>query len=230
MNNYLLFFPSLITNRSEYAEYEVDNWNTKYEGLQTNEPTTKYLFDYLDKKGQSMKQIIMLCTKAVRENKLDKINGLTTLEYYKQSIMKHIEGSSYRENYTIVEEQLFTVIDVNEVEEQSIGKILKPLEEIILATSEGERIKENHLYVDFTGGLRTAALTMIFACRILQSYGGIVEKILYSNLGEHRITECTRTYHCFDYLAAQVERKYNGTEKTIEYLKKEYNIFSTIPP
>lgn len=221
--DYLLFFPSLITERSSNAEYTVDNWETKYEGLQTNEPITKYLLDYLAQKEKPIKQIIMLCTKAVREDKLEKINGMTTLEYYKESIMNYIEKHDYRDLYNIQENQLFTIIEVNEAEEQSIEKILEPLKQIVQAAAESEIMEENHFYVDFTGGLRNAALTMIFACRILQSYGGIVEKILYSNLGEHRITECTKTYYCFDYLAAQVEQKYGGTERTLEYLKKELN-------
>ena len=221
MANYLLFFPSLITDNSKYGEYGVDNWETKYEGLQTNEPITKYLIHYLAEKGQSMKQIIMLSTKAVREHKLEKVGGLTTLDYYKQNIMDYIDKNGYRHLYNLPEEQLFRVIEVKEEEGESIEKILDPLKQIIQMTTEDEKIEKNHIYVDFTGGLRTAALMMLFACRILQSYDGVVEKILYSNLGEKRIIECTKTYYCFDYLAAQVEQKYNGIEQTLEYLRRE---------
>ena len=223
MNHYLLFFPSLLTERSKYGRYKVDNWETEYEGLQTNEPITKYLIHYLAEKGESIKQIIMLSTHAVRENKLQIIDERTTLNYYKESIMKYINENNYKHLYNVSEEQLFKVIEVNEEEGNSVEKILEPLKQIVKVTAENEKIEKNHIYVDFTGGLRTAALTMLFACRILQSYGGVVEKILYSNLGEQRITECTKTYYCFDYLAAQVEQKYNGTEQTLEYLKRELN-------
>ena len=44
--NYLILFLSLLGNYAQQGLYTVDNWSKQYEGIQTNEPATKYLINY----------------------------------------------------------------------------------------------------------------------------------------------------------------------------------------
>ena len=212
--NYLLFVPSLLS-RAEDISYTVSNWNKAYVGAQTNEAVSKYLIDYLESTGQRLYKIIMLCTKEVLEQRLNQIDGKTTYQFYCEKIIEFLK----QKGISVDEKELFVTVSYFPQENDSIDQIIEPLEEIIKST-EGDNERQN-LYVDFTGGIRSAALTLVFACRILQSYGIKVEKILYSNIGTRRIEECTRTYRLFDYLSIQLEKEYDTETRIVEYLDYE---------
>ena len=83
--NYLLFVPSLLSERSSEIRYTVsiDGISSEeypeYTGLQTNEGVTRFLVDYLQNNGESLNKIIMLCTEQVKETKVAKIDKKTTL-------------------------------------------------------------------------------------------------------------------------------------------------------
>lgn len=212
--NFLLFVPSLLTRTSEII-YTVSNWDTEYHGVQTNEAVTKYLIDYLERNGQEISKIIMLCTDEVLNEQLDQINGKTTFEYYCEKINQYFTNKGK----TINCDELIIPIEYHQKENESIDDVINPLKEIIQKTMG--KNEEKRLYVDFTGGIRSAALTLVFACRILQSYGIKVEKILYSNIINKKIEECTRTYRLFDYFALQLEQKYGEDKHILEYIGYE---------
>lgn len=212
--NYLLFVPSLLS-RAEDVRYTVSDWDKEYLGAQTNEAVTKYLIDYLERTEQKLYKIIMLCTDEVREKHLEQIGGNTTYQYYCEKIMNFLKQAGI----PFDEKELFVPIPYLPQENDSIDRMIEPLEEIIKNT--GDNNERQKLYVDFTGGIRSAALTLVFACRILQSYGIKVEKILYSNIGTRKIEECTRTYRLFDYLSIQLEKEYDNEGRIVEYLSYE---------
>ena len=205
--NYLIFVPSLVTKASS-IEYKVEvdgvskGQYPTYDGIQTNEAVTKFTIDYLKKQNESLDKIIMLCTDEVRNDQLNEINGKTTLEYYLDSIKHYLS-----ENTDITEEKASEIFEVvpympknnaneNEIME-SVEKIIKPEDNIT---------KSKKVYIDFTGGVRSAALTLVFVGKILDGLGTNVEKIFYSNLKKEdgilkgTIEECTRTYQIFSKL------------------------------
>ena len=215
MDNYLLFVPSLMNERSKQRTYSIDGWDGSYSGTQTNEAMTKYLIDYLNRQGEHFTKIVMLCTREVQMNRLALFHNQTTLEYYCSSI------SEYLQKHTSMSpeeaEKIFEVIPYDQAGNEDVDQILKPLEKILFLTMGENEPGRNKLYVDFTGGVRTTALTLLFACRILNTRGVEVERILYSNLSapnsdQGKIEECSNTYHVFDLLAVRLERRYGGTD------------------
>lgn len=202
--NYLLFVPSLLTKDKE-IHYKVEAENVgdmsgrDYTGIQTNEAVTKFIIDYLVNFGEKLNKIIMLCTREVQNKQLSQIENRTTLEYYKESITSYIKEHGNLSDEEI--SQLFQVVDYRPEKNENENKIITALENIIepdIATEYKKR-----LFVDFTGGLRSSALTLVFSSRILDKSGVEVSKILYSNLKTvdeqlvGSIEECTKTYRIF---------------------------------
>lgn len=204
--NYLLFVPSLLTDKATPSIYMAGTKPEKYEGLQTNEAVSKYLADLLHEEGNRLTRIVMLCSQEVCSQKINIINGRTTLEYYEDSLWHFLE--KYRDDYTD-RASFFQVIPLNFEDQQSAEEIVAPIKRILEIAEDNSLVSDKHLYVDFTGGLRNAALTLVFACRILQRLGVTVDKILYSNLGTHIIEECTKTYEYFEHFEYLVKREYN---------------------
>lgn len=202
--NYLLFVPSLLS-RTEVVVYRAaaedlgDTAYPNYSGLQTNEAVTKFLIDYLYNEGEHLDKIIMLCTAEVLENQLSSIGGQTTCEYYKGEIKKFIRERNYIKMTEI--DQLFEIVPYFPRNNENENQIISKLEKIV--KPEDARECHKRLFVDFTGGNRSSALTMVFACRILDQAGVEMGKILYSNLGKEEngvsgiIEECTKTYQIF---------------------------------
>lgn len=211
--NYLLFVPSLMS-RTQVIHYKVTGWENEYSGMQTNEAVTKYLIDYLESKGAKLDKIIMLCSDEVENQKLelDQVSGRTTLEYYKGVILDFYKARGYDK---IDEEELFEVVSYIPKNDGEPEEIVEPLKKVLQITGEGESESGKHLFVDFTGGLRSAALLLLFACRILQKSGIKVEKILYSQIyprtDQGVLEECTGTYQIFEHFEAQIEEKHGGS-------------------
>ena len=202
--NYLFFVLSLLS-RTDTVIYQAevegigDAAYPAYRGVQTNEAVTKFLIDYLHNKGECLNKIIMLCTPEVLKNKLSQIEGQTTCEYYQKEVRKYIQERNYPE--MVNTEHLFEEVSYFPEKNENENQIINKLEEIVQPNKREEYPKR--LFVDFTGGNRSSALTVVFACRILDKYGMEVGKILYSNLRNTengivgRIEECTQTYRIF---------------------------------
>lgn len=225
--NYLLLVPSRLTSNPQSISYRVEGQETAYTGMQTNEAVTKYLSDYLDRKNMKLDKVIMLCTEEVLNEKMSVIGGQTTLEYYQNTICEFLAQNG-RYNSNTDAEALFEVIPYSAADYE-VNEVRKPLDEIMRSTEEGEETSRKHLYVDFTGGPRSAALTLVFTCRILQRSGVAVEKILYSNIISSgpekigRIEECTKVYNVFAELEAAEAMAYGDMRKIIEVANEEGN-------
>jgi len=222
--NYLLFVPSRLTASPKFVCYKINEEETDYVGMQTNEAVTKYLVDYLYKKDMKLDKIIMLCTEEVMHEKMSAIEGRTTLEYYQEAICSFLAGNEkLRKKYEDVD-TLFEIIPYP-VAVYEVDEIKKLLDKVIKITGEGEETSRKHLYVDFTGGPRSAALALIFTCRILQLGKIEVEKILYSNIvsgqeGVGKIEECTQVYNVFAMLEAKEALAHGDSSKMMHHLKQ----------
>lgn len=204
--NYLLFVLSLLREGAPTITYAADGGTWECQGVQTNEAVTKYLADYLHKQGMRLNKIILLCSEEVRSIRLDSVGGRTTLEYYEDVIWSFLE--KYQQDYED-RDGIFKVIPLEPEKNQDVQDIVRPMKEILEVTEENEPGMAQHLYIDFTGGMRNAALLMIFACRILQRIGVYVDKILYSNIGARVVEECTRTYQYFEYFECLIKEESN---------------------
>lgn len=225
--NYLLFVPSRLIANPQSISYRVEGQETSYTGMQTNEAVTKYLVDYLDRKNMKLDKVIMLCTEEVQNEKMSVIGGQTTLEYYQNTICESLaQNNRYNSNTSL--KDLFEVVPYS-VADYEVNEVRKPLDKIMRITEEGEEASRKHLYVDFTGGPRSAALTLVFTCRILQRSGVEVEKILYSNIISSdsekfgKIEECTNVYNVFAKLEAAEAADHGDISKMIKVANKEGN-------
>ncbi len=217
--NYLLFVPSLLTDRSQKITYTAGEKHWQYEGMQTNEAVTKYLSDYLHEQGTKLTKIILLCSKEVLNNKLEIAGQRTTLEYYQEAIWDYLE--KYRDDYKDPQ-QLFQTIPLMSENGQTAEEIVAPIKQVLEIAEHTSADADKHLYVDFTGGLRNSALTLVFACRILQSMGVGVDKILYSNINSKSVEECTKTYEYFEQFEYLVKKQYapDNFDRYDESIKK----------
>lgn len=216
--NYLLFVPSLVTKDTEIQyTIKVDNASemekAQYTGIQTNEALTKFLTDYLANEGETLNKIIMLCTREVQNEQLPQIENRTTLEYYKQSITQFVQEQKTIDLEKL--EQLFEVVDYVPESNENENKIIEALEQIIAPEENMGCVKR--VFVDFTGGMRNSALTLVFATRILDKAGVEVSKILYSNFQTKTIEECTRTYRIFAEFEEGIKLQNNIIDSESEY-------------
>lgn len=229
MKNYLLIILSLLT-RNKTSFFKTVDGETVFQGIQTNEPVAKYVIEQLSGKGERLEKIILMCSNEVVNKKLEMIDGKTTKEYFTDAIINYAV-EKFPNLYNQEDEQtLFECVMLNGEEGIEAGVILKPIMQVINIASQKEIQADTcRLYIDFTGGLRTSALSAIFIARKLQNMGVEIEKILYSNISSIRdgtyekpyyIEECTKTYDLFDlYVDTESGRR---TEKTLRFVKK-YN-------
>lgn len=224
--NYFLFVPSRLIDSPKTIRYQIDGKDAEYVGMQTNEAVTKYLAEYLHTGGKKLDKIIMLCTKEVMEEKIPAVGGITTLDYYRQTVHTYLsEQEELAQEYGDLD-GLFEIIPYA-ASDYEVNEINRRLKEVIGIPESGADLSGKHLYVDFTGGPRSAALTLVFTCRILQLNGVKVEKILYSNIigfGGNRIgkiEECTEVYRLFDMLEAKEALAYGDFGKMIRHLNEK---------
>lgn len=247
--NYLWFMPSLISanNPTEflYRPYdmgendetydgEIDGVKVAYKGLQTNIAATKYVVCSLKKEQEKLTKIIMLCSEEVLTNNLN--NGitfpadgteLTTYEYYTNTISKWLSDNGYSDEEI---KNIFVKIPLENINPGAWQEMSEPLKEVkrLFGIETGKNSSENgNLYIDYTGGARSASMLIIFFAKMLQRDGMTVKKVLYSNIirGQkiNQIEDCIDTYNLFDLLEAQTEARFGKTDKAQEYVTKKKN-------
>lgn len=215
---------SIAQNRPA-SYYKGKRHDGVFSGVQTNIAPSKYLQAVLAAEGERFSKIIILCTKEVRNDKFDFLDGLTTIEYYIQQITEHA-----REIGVKLAEDVFSVIPYNTAETDDVEDILKPILEIIKSTDDEQNQIAERLYIDFTGGVRTAAMAMVFAARFLAASGVEIANIIYANIARGTgfdanhpapIEECVKTYDTFEYFAGLVEQEAAGsTHRLLKFMKK----------
>lgn len=211
--NYLLFVPSLLSGYSKELFYRGPEVDRVITGTQTNEAVTKYVIELLEAQGKTLSKIIMLCTKEVLEEKIEKFNGITTLDYYKTAIAEHLKGKNL---YT--GDDIFAPVEYNPNENDNVNEILKPIRGLIDITTNPAQ-EEKHIFIDSTGGMRNSAFALLYAAQLMQFSGAKVEKILYANIARAvgapefsaefpaRIEESTKTFDTYLLIAGETERK-----------------------
>lgn len=206
--NCLLLVPSLMT-RNTLITYTVKEEHRiySYEGRQTNEAVAKYLMESLRNQGEGLSKMIMLCSPEVKGNVLDIAGGRTTYEYLKDEL-----GAFYKEIYfEDMPGDFFVPIEYKNQADENVENIMAKLEKVLCI--QGQKA---NLYVDFTGGIRSAAMALVFICRILNEQNVETKKILYSNIseGSGMIEDCTGTYNLFLMIEG-----WHDKEKQKEYLE-----------
>jgi hypothetical protein len=247
--NYLWFMPSLITaeNPSEllYRPYDMpetdetydgenDGIKVAYKGLQTNIGATKYVVCSLKKENEKLTKIIMLCSEKVLNENLnnnvifpDDGTKLTTYGYYTKNISKWLSDNGYSDEEI---KDIFVKIPLENINPGAWQEMSEPLKEVKklfgIETNKSSSEKGN-LYIDYTGGARSASMLIVFFARMLQRDGMTVKKVLYSNIirGQkiNYIEDCMDTYNLFNLLEAQTEAKFGRTDKAKQYAKKKKN-------
>lgn len=215
--NYLLFMPSLMRNNAQPITYCAGNWETSYEGKQTNEALTKYLCHRLALNGEKLEKIFMLCTPEVLSQPVEAAGGKSSYAYYRdQAAAYMVKKCGYSEAEA---ESVFYPIPytpgANISHEDAV------IREVIERITENAGDENGSLYVDFTGGIRSAAMALVFACRIAEDQGVHVERVLYSNISKEQagcgmIEDCTHTYNAFRQLEAALRAELGDYDKAIE--------------
>jgi len=222
-SNYLLFMASLANENAVEEYFKGVNHEDTFSGLQTNIAPSKYLSAVLASSGEHFSKIILLCTKEVRKKRIDNLGEMTTIEYYKRQITEYLE-----EKKIALPDDIFSVIPYDSEEADDVSEILKPILEIL--ESAGGVDGPKRLYIDFTGGTRTAAMALVFIARFLATQGVEIASIIYANriygIGRDAenpapIEECIKTYDTFDYFAGLVEQEAVGNStRLLKYTEK----------
>ena len=227
--NYLLFMPSLMRDNAQPITYRAENWETRYEGRQTNEALTKYLCHRLSKDGEKLEKIFMLCTPEVLTRPVEAGEGKTSSAYYCSQVGDFAVSAC---GYTKEEaEAMFFTIPYTPVLNTSHDDVTEAIRQVIAYITEHGKEDDCRLYVDFTGGTRNAAMALVFACRIAERQGVHVEHIFYSNIsaGEGIIEDCTGTYNAFKQMEAVVRLDlgdYDGAKQMNAFTGKKREIFA----
>ncbi len=210
--NYLLFMPSLISrNNPPRIAYRSDEIDEVYYGFQTNVPASMLVLSKLAHRGEQLNGIIMLCSKEVLNNSVH-INGkvITTYDHYAETISERMREFGYNDEDI---HSAFVKFPLNEINPGSWSSMDTVQNEMLslISGDDNAAADEMTLFVDYTGGLRSASMLLVFFSKLLESQGVKVEDVFYSNiskvdsktgLGEGKIESCMDTYRVFDYLSA----------------------------
>jgi hypothetical protein len=207
--NYLFFMPSLLT-RTQKLLYQpsgddtcreyYDDSEKGFSGIQTNIAATKYIIAHLLKQGQKLDKILMLCSKEVLSKtiKSEPIatpeSPISTYEYYVSTISDWACLRGYTESKV---KSLFAPLNLENLNPGSWSQMHKTLKSF-LQEADIKSTVQDKLFIDYTGGNRSASMILIAVARFLECKGIKVEKVLYSNIiGSDKINtieDCMETY------------------------------------
>lgn len=240
-NNYLLFMPSLMQNGCSPIAYRAEDLDMTFTGMQTNIPATEYVIEKLHRKGEKLTKIILLCTDEVLKKPITPAGAaepVVTYGYYTDTIREKLRAKGYSEE---VLQQMFLSYDLRSVNPGDYAG-MEALQSAIMSQLEQEQ--GGDLYLDSTGGLRSASMLLTFFSRMLEKTIGVkMVQMIYSSIRtdedgirQGRIEDCTDTYGLFDFLdmmerkdltaiAREAEKKGNQelakqTEATVQAKKK----------
>ncbi len=207
--NYLFFMPSLLTKTQElvYQPNCDDNCKEFYDildkgftGIQTNVAATKYIIAHLLKCGQKLDKILMLCSEEVLSTTIESEpiatseEPISTYEYYKRTISEWAFKHGYLEEEI---EGLFAPLHLENLNPGSWSQMDNTLKSFIQEVGVSSTSKDK-LFIDYTGGNRSASMIMLAVARFLECKGIKVEKVLYSNItgsnNINKIEDCIETY------------------------------------
>lgn len=205
--NYLLFMPSLMQDGCAPIRYAAADSALTFTGMQTNIPATEYIVAKLAAGGEKLNKIIMLCSDEVLEKQVTPAGAsapVRTYDYY----VREVSGWMREYGYTDQElEEMFISCKLRDINPGSYTS----MEQFQLSIMQQlQDARGGKLYVDYTGGLRSASMLLIFFARMFEKKLGVtVKRVLYSSIyreenGQRRgqIEDCIDTYSLFDFLDA----------------------------
>lgn len=210
IHNYLLFMPSLMRNGCKDISYTVPGSDKQFIGKQTNIAATEYIIDLLNAREEKLDKILLLCSEEVLKNTVlpdSASEPITTIAYYEDVISRWAadQGYSAAEIQNLFAE--YPLADINPGSCSSMDAIQLQM------SRELSRSGQNKLYLDYTGGLRSASMLLLFFARLLEYSGAQVEQVLYSNISFGTqtgcIEDCIDTYRLFYRLDALTSTRYN---------------------
>ena len=201
--NYLLFMMSLMQSGRGEVCYEVPGTGYLYYGAQTNIPASEYIVDQLFAQQSKLNKIVILCSHEVLHNEI-LLPGVdrptTTYNYYTGVISDWLRRHGYTEAEIGSIFFRYELENINPGSRQQMEAITAQMKSLIGADGEG-----SSLYIDYTGGLRSASMLLLFFARLMEMTGAEVKAVLYSNLLNStagRIEDCMDTYSLFGFLDA----------------------------
>ena len=214
-SNFLLFMPSLMmSDNAKVIAYTAEDSDITYHSAQTNVPAAEYVIRKLYEKGEKLSRIIMICSNEVMHNSHVQVGfdgPVTSYEYLTQSVSRWMLQNGYSEQEI---ENIFLPIPLEDIRpgnKKEMNSVISLLEKNILADVS----EETSLYLDYTGGIRTASMLLLFTARLFESEGIKVKQVLYSNIsyasGTGVIEDCMDTYSVFEWLDARTHAEHGDT-------------------
>ena len=205
--NYLLLVASLVNERATPENifyYKGAECDKVFSGVQTNIAPAEYVHSILEREGESLEKIIILCSKEVLEKPLPNFDEETSLQIFKRAVSSFSENSSRP-----LTEDDFVIIPHDVSGKSSVKQIYDKLNDVLFANPE----REKKLFIDLTGGARTATLALLFAARVFQNAGASVGGVYYGNITGNAgslekpatIEACTEIYDTFLLLEGQTD-------------------------
>lgn len=185
--NILLLCPSLYREKAPEQRfrlyYSPDQVVT---ARHTNMPVFDSISDHLRRSGEQIDAVLMLCSQEVCcDVKKTELGEMTTLDYLKARFS----------NRPVQIETLS--IGTGEIQDTAL------LQRLVSSAIGNLKISEANIWVDFTSGLRSYAIMLIFMIRFLEMQQHKVREILYANLSGtadqiNEINSCLKVYRLFE--------------------------------
>lgn len=194
MKNVLIIVPSLYReNADEKIFWLYYPPNTMISARHTNLPVFYSVSKKLMRSGERIDAVLMLTTEEVRNDvKLTDIGEMTTYEYLTKRFAQYQNGNGQKDIR-------FVSLSITAGEIRNTEAMQKQVNE---AFRELEADSDTRIWVDFTSGLRSHAILLIFMLRLIEMRRlGRIEDILYANLTGNRVNQiesCMAVYRLFD--------------------------------
>lgn len=194
MNNnamMLIFISKYNNSNVEEKEYIFENKG--YCGIQTSDAPTLCLLNNADKDGKQLKKIICIVSREVFEDKvvLDEDTGEKITEY--ENYQRFIKREYKKELEFIPVYYDFDPISKSDVKDTALH-IYHQITEILQKENQSDGLS---VYVDYTSGLRDVSFLMTSIIRYMEFYNIKLEKIIYSNNGNGKISEIGYIYDMY---------------------------------
>ena len=224
-SNYLLFMPSLMMgDNAKVITYTAEDSDITFHSAQTNVPAAEYVIRKLYQQGEKLSKIIMICSDEVMQSAHVQVGfdvPVTSYEYLTQTVSRWMLQHDYSEQEI---KDVFLPIPLEDIRpgnKKEMDSVISFLEKKLLTGAP----EKTSLYLDYTGGIRTASMLLLFAARLFESEGIKVKQVLYSNIsyafGTGVIEDCMDTYSVFEWLDARTHAEHGDTGAAEKLASKE---------
>lgn len=194
-------------------------------GRHTNEVPSEYYIKKLATKGYCFDKFIMLATNECFSFKYkdrtpgsDRTEEIETIKYHKKCLAEYIRDTDLIDNPEEYVETHTLIISINNTMiTDDFQKIYQNI--VVRSNDKNEPIE---IYMDFTGGSRVTAMTLLLITRILESTGAEVKQVIYGNINQDTksIDDATKSYN----LLKAVEEIAGAKEDNDYALQKIFSI------